>query len=386
MIDLYAPVQAWLHRFLSGERWKWKATFWLVALSLFFQFPAYNYLWAHLTGAEVNPFWEHIQEQRHHLLTYTEQPPGSHLEKTTYRLTVPFLAWLFHLGTAGLYALQFLLGIALVWLTLTFCERQHGDPTDAFLFTAGLVFTYAGSAAFFDIWGQRDPFGYFFLVLALFTRNPWIAFGSTLLAGFADERALIASSLVLLHHSMDRTEMKEQRPARPRFGNTVFAVLCAWVVYLLLRFALSHFLGFRAGTGELGLTMFFRNLDQLLWGLWSGLEGQWLIVLVFAVFLWRSEQRYWCVLFLVGLTAVAATALLVDDTTRSMAYGFIVLFPAYAWLAHRADKRQVRVVLLFAVLVSLIHPLYFKLGTGSMIPVDPVFMKALHALQPHLGY
>jgi hypothetical protein len=55
-------------------------------------------------------------------------------------------------------------------------------------------------------------------------------------------------------------------------------------------------------------------------------------------------------------------------------------------LSRRADGRQLQVVLFFALLISFIHPLYFKLGTGSMIPVDPVFMKALHALQPYLGY
>ncbi len=386
MIDLYAPVQAWLQRFLAGDRWQWKATLWLVALSLFFQFPAYNYLWAHLTGTEINPFWVHIQEQRHHLLTWTEQPAGSHLEKTTFRLTVPFIAWLLHMDTAGLYIVQFIMGVVMILLTLRFCDRVSGDRVSAFLFTAGLVFTYAGSAAFFDIWGQRDPFGYFFLVLALFTRNPWLVFSSTLLAAFSDERALIASTLVLLHHALVHMQPQEQHVARARFGRTVYAVLCAWVVYLMVRFSLSHCMGFRTGTGELGLTMFFRNLDQLLWGLWSGLEGQWLVVLVFVVFLWRVERRHWSLLFVGGLGVLAAIAVLVDDTTRSMAYGFIILYPAYAWLMGRADKRQVRVVLFFAFLVSLIHPLYFKLGTGSMIPVDPVLMKALHALQPRLGY
>lgn len=386
MIDLYAPVQAWLQRFLTGERWQWKATVWLVGLSLFFQFPAYNYLWAHLTGTEINPFWSHIQEQRQHLLTWTEQPPGSHLEKTTFRLTVPFIAWVLHLGTAGLYVLQFAMGVVLILLTLRFCERQHGDRIGAFLFTAGLVFTYAGSAAFFDIWGQRDPFGYFFLVIALVSRNPIAVFFSTVLAGFADERALIASSMVLLHHALNTNSASQEDRAPFKLPRAGFAILAAWGAYAFLRFALMHFCGFRTGTGEIGLEMFFRNLDQLLWGLWSGLEGQWIIVVVFLLFLWRAEHKAWTLLFFCAIAAVAGAALLVDDTTRSMAYGFVILYPAYTWMARRADGRQVRIVLLFALLVSFIHPLYFKLGTGSMIPVDPVFMKALHVLQPRLGY
>lgn len=386
MIDLYAPVQAWLQRFLAGDRWQWKATLWLVVLSLFFQFPAYNYLWAHLNGTEINPFWVHIQEQRHHLLTWTEQPAGSHLEKTTFRLTVPFIAWLLHLDTALLYGLQFIMGVVLILLTLRFCARESGDRISAFLFTAGLVFTYAGSAAFFDIWGQRDPFGYFFLVVALFSRSPVVVLLSTLLAGFADERALVASSLVMLHHALNRPAPVANDRSPSLLSSNVVSVLGAWCVYGVLRFALMHYCGFRTGTGEIGLEMFFRNLDQLLWGLWSGLEGQWLIVLVFLVFLWRAGKRKWSLLFFAALGAVAGSAVLVDDTTRSMAYGFILLYPAYTWLSRRADGRQLQVVLFFALLISFIHPLYFKLGTGSMIPVDPVFMKALHALQPYLGY
>ena len=386
MIDLYAPVQARLQRFLAGDRWQWKATLWLVVLSLFFQFPAYNYLWAHLTGTEINPFWVHIQEQRHHLLTWTEQPAGSHLEKTTFRLTVPFIAWLLHLDTGALYILQFIMGVVLILLTLRFCVRENGDRVSAFLFTAGLVFTYAGSAAFFDIWGQRDPFGYFFLVIALFSRNPVVVLLSTLLAGFADERALIASSLVLLHHALNKPASAANDRSSSFLPRTALSVAGAWLAYGGIRFALMHYCGFRTGTGEIGLGMFFRNLDQLLWGLWSGLEGQWIILLVFLVFLWRTKNRSWSLLFLGALGAVAAAALLVDDTTRSMAYGFIMLYPAYTWLSRRADGRQAQVVLFFAMLVSFIHPLYFKLGTGSMIPVDPLFMKALHALQPKLGF
>lgn len=386
MVDLYTPALAWLQRFLAGDRWKWKATFWLVVLSLFFQFPAYNYLWAHLTGTEINPFWVHIQEQRQHLLTWTEQPPGSHLEKTVFRLTVPFIAWLLHLGTLGLYLLQFAMGAVMILLTLGFCERERGDRIGAFLFTGGLAFTYAGSAAFFDIWGQRDPFGYFFLALAVFSRKPLAVFVATLLGAFSDERALIASPLVLLHHTLNApgSPTNGRAPFRPSARS--LSVAGAWVAYLLLRSALVHFCGFRTGTGELGLDMFFRNLDQLLWGLWSGLEGQWLIVLVFLMYLLRGEGWKWALLFLGSIGMVAAAALLVDDTTRSMAYGFVALLPAFAWMSRRVDPQHVRVVLFFSFLVSFVHPLYFKLGTGSMIPVDPVFMKALHVLQPRLGY
>ena len=63
---------------LAGDRWQWKATLWLVVLSLFFQFPSHNYLWAHLTGTEINPFWVHSRAAT----------PPAHVDGTTRGLAL----------------------------------------------------------------------------------------------------------------------------------------------------------------------------------------------------------------------------------------------------------------------------------------------------------
>jgi len=374
-LDPYGWAIARLDRALGGPRWMLRATIALVLLSLFLHFPSCQHLRQHLSGEHPEENWTNIERQRDALLSPHAHLEGSRLDKTTFRLTVPAVAKVLQLGPLGIYVLQFLLGLALVWLLLSVAYRHTGDRVTAALFAAMVVCAYAGSAAFFDTWGHLDAFAYFLLALALAARRAPVVFLAVFLAALTDERGLVASAFVLLYHLLEGPGVGHKR--RWTMGTAVLAVVGAWAAYFACRAALAQSCGFRTSTAGIGPGTLLEQIDALAWGLWSGLEGGWLVVAAFLVALLMARDVWRTVLYGGALLVLLLVAIMVTDITRSMAYGFVLLFPAMAWLACALPPERLRALLFFAALVSVLHPMYYTFGDGQLYPVDPVFIKAL---------
>lgn len=383
MIKFDVTLSRWrqtIERSVSGERWRLKWTFILFGLALFCHFPHYNYLAGHLSGTEINPRWDAIMEQATAPLTFHrfEDDPTSHLEKIAFRLTVPALSHVTGLGPLGLFVLQNILGLVLVWATLGIVARRTGDRLSALMFTGLLVFSYAGAAFFFDLWGMLDCYGYFLLFWVLFAERAWLIALCAFLAAFTDERACLALLIGAMYHA---TVPSASSGFRLKPGIKSLACIAGMVAYVGARLALVQWGGFVTGQKHLGLLPFLSQLDQVAWGVWSGFEGAWLLIGAFFVVLWATGHRTLSVGFLISFGSVAAAAIAVWDVTRSMAFGFILLYPAVFTLATLIGMRRTRVILFFALAVCLIHPMYFTFGDAIVIPVDPVPIRALHVLE-----
>jgi len=378
--DPYAIALSQLERFVKGRWWMARATVLLVLLSLFLHYPSRHHLNDHLSGITEETNWTNLIQQRDAPFTPVAHAPGSHWEKTAFRLTVPLVARALDLGPLGIYRLQVLLGILLIALVLGLAQQITRHRVHALLFTAGLVFTFAGSAAFFDTWGHRDPYAFFLLVLALAVRSPWVVGPAVLLAAFTDERALVASLGVLLFHTL-RPDPPQGQP-RQRVGPVLLAVAGAWLIYAALRAWLSARFGLRTPMDEVGLVTLLQQLDAVVWGLWSGLEAAWVLLVAFLAVL-LLERRWGTLLaFALALLLVMAVAAGVRDVTRSMAYGFVLLFPALVWLVDRLPKERLTALLFMACLVSLLHPMTYTFGGSKLYPVDPIPIKVLRLFAP----
>ncbi len=378
-LDPYGRLLSGLEHFVKGDRWKLRSTLVLVLLSFFLHYPSYQHLHQHLSGELIEENWSHVEWQRDALLSPASEVESDRLKKTTFRLTVPVIARTLHLGPLGIYLLQVLLGVLLIHLTLTLAHRHTQDRVMALFFTTGLVCTYAGSAAFFDTWGHFDAFAYFLLVLALASRRAPVIFGAVLLAAFTDERALIASAFVLLYHGLERrdgatTGSRSTWPA-------VVAVCASWSTYFAVRYCLNVQHGFATDTSGIGMAVMWEQINPLAWGLWTGLEGAWLLVLAFFVMLGLARDGKRMGLYGGALLVLIVVTSMVTDLTRSMAYAFVMLFPILAWLHGRLHADQLRTLLFFACLVSLLHPMYYTFGKDLLYPVDSMPIKALRALR-----
>lgn len=367
--DLYGSIVRSLEAVVGGRHWKVRHTILLVALSFILHFPSFQHIRRHLSGAVPEATWTALMAQRDHPFTQQQHAAGSHEEKITFRLTVPLIAKVLHAGPWGVYAIQVVLGVLLLYFTLLLAERITQDRVSALLFTAGIMLIYPGSAAFFDTWAHRDPFAYFFLVLALVAQRWSVVALALFLAAFTDERALIVAPFVLLFHAWER---------RAEGGvSCAYAGLLAMIIYGAVRYALAYTMHLSMGTDGIGIAVLLNGLDPLSWGIWSGLEGAWSLVLVFFVCLWKLRDRRRLLGYGIPLLLIIATTGMVTDLTRSMAYGFVLLFPALARCKQVLPPVQLNVVLLVATVISLLHPMYYTFGYALLYPVDPLWVKVL---------
>lgn len=113
-----------------------------------------------------------------------------------FRITVPLIASLLGIGLKGTLILQFLTGILIFLLVGSLVERETGNRLIAFYATLLVALIYPGTAAFLESRYYFDSFAYLFLLAALWFRSPVSIGFLVLLAGFTDERALIASGFV----------------------------------------------------------------------------------------------------------------------------------------------------------------------------------------------
>lgn len=362
-----------MDRIATGIYWALRSALVIAMMSLFLHFPAYGYLIDHLVGRSDLPEWNNVLAQRDQLFTPQEHSPETHRAKTAFRLTVPVLAKVLRLDIVGLMALSTFIGVLDLYLSLLLAERFTNDKRQAFLFTLCLAMIYAGSAAFFDVWGFFDAFGYFFLLLALYARRQWyIVFLAVFLASFTDERALIASSVVFVFHWQEH-----RRQGAANLPINALACAAAWCLYFLCRWGLSARFHFQTHTDLIGLPSLKMNEPLLMWSAWMMFEGGWLLVLpMFLIPMFRVDQRRyipyaWCALL------IFAVGICVMDTTRSVAYGSIILVPALCYATETWDRIRTQRILLFAALVSLLQPMNFMLGGRELLSVDPLPIKII---------
>lgn len=373
----YHHLQALIGKIISGKYWVHVSAAVIICTSLFLHFPSYGYVIDHLVGDSSLPEWNNVLTQRDHLLTPQEHPPETHRAKTTFRLTVPLLARALFLDVAGLMVLSTVIGVLSVVLTLLLAHRLTNDRRMAFLFTACVTMTYAGSAAFFDVWGFFDGFGYFFLLLALYFHDRWYAVSAAvLLASFTDERALIASGVVLLYHwhEQGRMGMRHRLPA------TVLACAAAWVVYFVIRWVLARYFGFQTHTDLVGFSVLRANETILMWSLWMMFEGGWLLVLPFLVAPFYQKKDPTQFFYLAGLLVIVTVGFCVFDVTRSLAYGFVLMFPALRYLAASIRPEQLGRILFVAATITLLQPMNFIMGGRELLSVDPLPLKVIYWL------
>ena len=315
----------------------WKATVVLVIvmLALLRSVPAYEAL----NTSFVKATWQAAQVKFDHPLTDMAKafPPASHEAKLTYRITVPLVVYVFRLGPRQVLAMNAALGVLLLYLVLGLAHRITGDRVVAVMVCVAVACCWPGQTAFHEYrGGYYDVLALCLLLLAMSARTPMAVASWTFLAGWTDERALIALPLLLLAGA-DRRRRE--------------AMFNAGAVSLLLRALLATFYS-TPGAG-VGPAVFVSQMATVPLGLWTGLGGGWILV-VWSLF---SLQHPVVLATAVGL--LAGVAAMVVGITRSAAYCLPAVFVALAILKHHPRLRAVAVL---AACVSVVLPSFYVEG------------------------
>ncbi len=354
----------------------------LVAISLFGAFPSYDI--AH--SSEFAENWESVLVQTENPFVPQDYAPVSHAANISFRLAPALFGKALGITSiTGYLVLQFIGLVFLFFLTTALFQRVVGDGPEFVLLSSSMAFVFTGNVLCSDYRGFFDVFAYTFMIVAMLSRLPLVIFASALLAFFTDERALIASSLIYLFFVIERDYSAQRAISIKDFLNLnsrMWALAISWIAYFSIRFALGYFVGLR--TNVEGMMDFFLNhslgnINSAPFGIWSGLEGFWVIVGVSHLCL--VLQRRWSLLFIYSavVLVVVLAALWTFDITRSMAYLTPAIFISCYVLYRSETPRVIRYVVLVSFILCL-FPTYYAGGANTIMWLYPLPLQILRML------
>jgi hypothetical protein len=358
-----------MDRVLSGSRWKWKALLLVLVISLFRACPAYDAL----ATDHARATWRTMQFQTGNLPVDMGRlyPPDSHESKLTFRLTVPIMARVLHLGEPGLLILYGIAGIAVLYMVLALSHKITGSQRAAFFVCLAVACTWPGETSFHEFYGGvYDGIALCFLLLALSTESALLAGAAVFLAAWTEERALIASAFLLLFWFN----------AGSRGRNRMIALLAAWTGYIAVRLILTNSFSLTVATGNVGLPVLQGHIALIPVGIWTGLGGAWIIVGCSLIALFR-QRRYWLAAGfcgLLGLTIIGA--FLVMDVTRTMAYCLPAVFVALSVLMRCEPAKNLDKLAKIGAAASVLAPTFFVLG-NTLLYLYPLPLQAIRWLR-----
>lgn len=350
---------SWFERLALGERWLLKTVLAATLLALLCSFPRP----AATTQIGSAPEWGPLRAQIEHPLTPRAHDPAGHAAKTAFRLVAPGVAHVLGLGPAGLKLLEALCGVLLLALVALAAARTSGERSAAVLVTLLVASSFMGISAFVEHRGFFDAVALLGLALACAWRNPLAVAAGVSLACWTDERGAIAAPLVALLHFV---EAPAERGAKRALDPCCLAVALALGLYAGGRAWLGARYGLYTPLAGTGARYLVTQLNNLPLGLWTGLEGGWLLVLAAGVALWRAGRRWLLVSAILAGGLVIGAAFSVWDITRSLIYLLPALFLALRLLREHEPAPARATLWRAAFLLSLLWPNLYVAGKGEV--------------------
>ncbi|OSZ82322.1 hypothetical protein CAP35_03380 [Chitinophagaceae bacterium IBVUCB1] len=363
-------IQDWLitlsAKCTQSKYWMLWSALLLSCVALFFAFPSYGSLnpddWAELFSKAAQP------------LVNSNAGDGSHDAKLSFRLLVPMLVRLLHLGIGGVLVIAALAGIANFYLVIAISHKVLQNRQQAFFVGLCTAFIYVGKCAFTELRGTIfDSIAIFFLLAALYANNVLIRWLLLLAGAWCDERALIASSLVWVYFFVKNN----QRGIKGFFIIDAMGIYAAWVCYFAMRWWLTTTYGLKTDTDGTGIGVLLNQINNIPIGTWSALEGLWLLVFAAMLLLYKQKQLMQLALLIAASGIVLLAGLSVLDITRSVAYVLPAIFICLLIMSRYYSKANIDRILWFALLLCFAYPAYYTGGKSSIWWTYPLPLQLL---------
>ena len=372
-----ASFHQWIEQNATKPYWNQKVALVLLLGIFFLSFPSTEFL----VSTEENT-WGLVFEQTDDLSAPNQYPPESHEAKRTFRLTVPIVAKLLHLESpVSLYALQIAIHFLLFVIVANLASRVSTDPSVGVLVAAAISFTYIGQVGVVDVHAKFDSIAIFTLLLSMYLSRPILIFLVISLGMWIDERAVVASALVFFWHMMQPISCHDFKLKNIFVWNQqCWAIILALIGYILLRLHLTFNLGLSVPLGSEGkveLAMIAYLANMYFFGLWSGLEGLWLLAMITALV--SLYYRLWWILILTLCTIapVILASFMVYDITRSLAYIAPLIFICLKILSEIVSKEDLRVLCLLCCFICFLVPTYMAEGFTRIEGANPLILRIL---------
>lgn len=217
-----------------------------------------------------------------------------------------------------------------------------------------------------ELRGNFDAIALAFVLLAMLSRRSAVVAIAVAAAVFTDERVFFLLPVVMVYHARRNcsdpivpAENLSWASLRDRRVVTVAsaAALCLLGrIYLTQRWSLEPLSNVEPGNHPL-----FDHMTQYPVGIWTALEGGWLVVLAGLAVMWRRRDLLALVPVVGSIGVTLFLGLAVFDITRGVAYLLPVLPVAALWLAD-IDPSWVRRCVGWSATISLLWPLTYAAG------------------------
>jgi hypothetical protein len=350
-------------RWTKGRFWVWRVVGITTAVSLFMAFPSYD----SLRGGETGKTWQAVMikavDPAHNLLQ--DFGPGTNAAKVNFRLLMPLLARVTGVRIPGLLVLQGLAGILLFYLLTVLAYRATASRPTAALVTLMTGATYAGIASFVELRGLFDGISICMLLACLYFSNPLVIALVIFAAGWNDERALLASVLVVVAR-VAQDEGGQDGRLRPFLQRSLLGLYAGWLLHVASRWYYSTHFNIAFNLGGTGLHVLIDQLNMIPMGAWTALEGAWLLVLACLLVLYRRERYLLCLLFIAALASLLLVSFSVVDVSRSTAYCLPAVVVCLAVLSRTERSLDLWRLCCIACILSLGWPTYYAGGKTSI--------------------
>lgn len=384
--EQYAGLTGFIERKLDDRFWLWKLTLFCAIVSWCLAVPPYTVM----VSADA---WKFIAIQAQDILHPTHLEVYIRRENMVMRWMLPLMYILTGHSIVLIVIIQAILGCVFLYLFLREVFRQTNDRVLTAFFGLALSNMFVFSWFFVDVTGYGDGYAYFFLMLALLTRNSVLLFGFLQIAFFTDERALVGAAYIILWWTTSYLIERKEGITPASVFNAIFrphtwVVIAAWVVYFIIREYVMHTYFPHHDYSTMGTPVLFADGHR--WGLgnslWTSFEGTWLLLGAAGFVLFQTGRRWLLLLLVVGFVFLIVTGIFVHDIDRDLAYGFPFLLMASLILSRLIPVSEYRKLIFFVALVCIISPMCYTLGYNRVIWAEPLPMKALMVLDRVAGW
>lgn len=357
----------WIHSVTNRNNWLWVSALLFTAIALFFSFPSYS---------DLNPAeWQPLFDKANNLFANSSYGEGSHAAKLTFRLVLPMIVHYTHLNITGVLVLLGIVGLLNFYLIVRLSNNILHGKREAFIIGLCTALIYLGKCSFTELRGTMfDGLAMCFLLCALNSRNNLLMMLFIFLAAWTDERALVASALVWVYYLIKNDH---KRIGLRLFTPQALWIYAAWAAYAAGRYFLGYYYGMQPDNKGVGLSVLLDQINNIPIGIWSALEGLWIIVLYGMILLYRNKH-YFELLKYAGMCAlILLIGVSVVDITRSVLYIFPAVFAALLAIHKYADKTTLNRLLWIALLLCLAYPAYYTGGKSSIWWTYPLPLQML---------
>lgn len=348
-------LYAFLDKLAGRQNWLLLSAILLTAVSLFFAFPSYN---------DIDPqAWEPFFQKAATPFLNSPYPADTHINQLTFRLFMPLLVHYTHLRITGLMILYGVVGIANFYLVVKIADGIFKDKRTALLIGLCSAFIYFGKCSFTEIRGEMfDGVTMFFLLLAIVAKPGVLKGLFIFLSAWTDERGLIASCLVWLFIIISS---QEKNIIKRLFSPGVLFIYISWICYFAGRYFLIMHYGLHTGNGPALWALSF-EMNNMPIGIWSALEGLWILVIYSWVLLYRNKQYFELFLYLLFTAIILFISFCVWDITRSVMYLFPAVFISLKIIKDKLDVQVFNRLLWLALILCFVYPAYYSGGKNQI--------------------